>query len=120
MLTKILLTALVIIAVVLYLRRRTAAGTAQRGMQAAPAGYWRLLPAGLLLAALVVSAVMFWLEWQDEHRVFTARVIDTRTGDVTTYSVYPGAVRGRTFETVDGRSVTLADVERLELVSTPD
>lgn len=117
MITKILLTALIIIAVVLYFRRRTAARVPpQRAAGERTAWYWRLLPAGLLLAALAVSAVMFWMEWREEHRIFTARVIDTRSGEVTTYLVYRDAVQGRTFETVDGRTVTLADVERLELV----
>lgn len=116
MITKILLTALIIIAVALYFRRRTAMRVpASAGAQSGSPWYWRLLPAGLLAAALVVSAAMFWLEWREEHRIFTARVIDTRTGEITTYLVYRDDVEGRTFTTVDGRTVTLADVERLEL-----
>lgn len=119
MITKILLTALVIIGVALYFRQRTAQrvrASTGAGPQASP-WYWRLLPAALLLAALLVSAAMFWLQWREEHRVFTARVIDTRSGTVTTYLVYKDDVQGRTFTTVDGRTVTLADVERLELSS---
>lgn len=116
MITKILLTALIIIAVALYFRRRTAMRVqGEAGGRADAPWYWRLLPAGLLLVALVVSAAMFWLEWREEHRIFTARVIDTRSGEVTTYLVYRDDVQGRTFTTVDGRTVTLADVERLEL-----
>lgn len=117
MITKILLTALIIIAVVMYFRRRTAmrVPAAESDGRIASPWYWRLLPAALLLAALGVSAVLFWIEWREEHRIFTARVIDTRTGAVTTYLVYRDGVQGRTLETVDGRTVTLADVERLEL-----
>ncbi len=121
MITKFLLTALIIIAAVMYLRHRSTQGGASVRPQppAPPAWYWRLLPAGLLLAALLVSAGMFWVQWQDEHRIYVARVIDTRTGEVSTYSVYRDAVHGRSFETIDGRSITLADVERLEVVDTP-
>lgn len=117
MITKILLTALIIIAVVMYFRRRTAmrVPAAESDGRTASPWYWRLLPAALLLAALGVSAVLFWIEWREEHRIFTARVIDTRTGAVTTYLVYRDGVQGRTLKTVDGRTVTLADVERLEL-----
>lgn len=117
MITKFLLTALIVIAVALYFRRRTAARVQGAGQNAQPASpwYWRVMPAGLLLAALVVSATLFWVEWRDQHRIFTARVIDTRSGEVTTYLVYRDGVQGRTLTTVDGRTVTLADVERLEL-----
>lgn len=119
MLTKVLFTILVISAVLLFVRHRTAARGAPRAADAAPAWVWRALPATLLLAALGVGALVFWLEWQEQQRLFTARVVDTRTGEVRNYLVHRDQVQGRTFTTVDGRTVTLADVERLELVEDP-
>ena len=117
MLTKLLFTALIIAGAVVYIRHRSASG--QRGSNrqtpTASAWYWRVLPGGLLAVLLGVGALVFWLEWQEEHRIFTLRVIDSRTGQVTTYPVYRDAVEGRRFQTVDGRIVTLADVERMEL-----
>lgn len=121
MITKILLTALIIIAVTVYFRHRTATRVPATASSKGPRPwFWRALPAALLFSALLVSAVLFWVQWQDEHRIFTARVIDTRNGQVTTYSVYRDDVHGRSFQTVDGRTVTLADVERLELVQSQD
>lgn len=118
MITKILLTALIVIAVAMYFRRRTAmrvrADEAHRG--AVMSWPWRILPGALLLTALLVGAGMFWLEWREAHQLYLARVIDTRTGQVTTYEIYRDQVQGRSFQTVDGRTVTLADVERLEIV----
>lgn len=121
MITKILFTAMVILAVLVYARHRTARRAPERPAEApAPAPwYWRLMPAGLLVAALAAGSLVFWLEWQHEHRIFTARVIDTRSGEVRTYPVYPDEVEGRRFTTVDGRQVTLADVERMELIEGP-
>lgn len=119
MLTKLLLTALVFIGALVYARhkgaRRTGAPSA-RSPQQPPPWYVRMIPAALLLALLAVAALTLWLHWQDAHRIFTARVIDTRSGEVRTYAVYRNDVEGRHFTTVDGREITLADVERLELV----
>ena len=117
MLTKLLFTALIIAASVLYLRHRSSARRPAPSLQPPPASarYWRALPAVLLLTMLGVSALVFWLQWREAHRIFTLRVVDTRTGKETVYPVYPDAVQGRSFRTVDGRVVTLADVERMEL-----
>ncbi len=83
-----------------------------------------MAPAGALLAVLGVSAFVFWLEWEAKHQIFTVRVIDTRSSEVRQYAVYRDGVHGRRFRTIDGRSVTFADVERMELVegvpSTPE
>ena len=119
MITKILFTALIIIGVLLYTRRRAGQrGNRRRAQPAreAPPWYVRMVPAALLLGLLAAAAFTLWLQWQDAHRIFTARVIDTRTGEVRTYAVYADEVRGRRFTTVDGRVITLADVERMELV----
>lgn len=122
MLTKLLLTALVVIGALLYARhkgaRRGGAASA-RAPQTPPPWYVRMIPAALLLALLAAATLTFWLHWQDTHRLFTARVIDTRSGEVRTYAVYRNDVEGRHFTTIDGREITLADVERLELVEGP-
>jgi hypothetical protein len=119
MITKILFTILVIVGVLLYARRNTGArpvAGARKSAPPTPPWYVRVIPAALLLSLLATVTVTLWLEWQDAHRIFTARVVDTRTGEVRTYPVYRSDVHGRTFSTVDGREITLADVERMELV----
>lgn len=119
MITKILFTALVVVLVLLFSRHkagRRRGGTPGRGPAQAPPRYVRLIPAALLLGLMAIGALTLWFEWQDAHRIFTARVIDTRTGEVRTYAVYRDDVEVRRFRTIDGRVVTLADVERMELV----
>ena len=126
MLTKILLTLAVIVGAALVLRARmeqrpgVRASAPSSGRPAAkpkPPLHLRLLPYGLVLAALTIGAFFYWLEWKEEHRLFTVRVIDTRSGEVRNYPVYRHEVQGRGFRTVDGREVQLADVERMELVA---
>ncbi len=120
MITKLLFTALIVAGVIFYTRHR---GEARQRRPKRPepraersSRYWRLAPAAALVAVMGVSAFVFWLEWEDEHRIFTVRVVDTRSGEVRQYAVYRDGVNGRSFRTIDGRRVTLADVERMELV----
>lgn len=120
MLTKILFTLLVVVGGLVYARHRAAGrrgvGTPARPVHMAPSWTRRLLPVAVMVAVMAVAGFMFWLQWQEEHRIFTVRVVDTRTGEVTRYAVYKDDVQGRSFRTVDGRVVTLADVERMELI----
>ena len=43
------------------------------------------------------------------------RVINANTGEGVTYQARREDVAGRSFRTLDGRRITLADVERMEL-----
>ena len=120
MLMKILLTALVILAAILILRRRV-----QRVAQAQvpqeppmPVATKSQLPqvvAYLLLLIMLAGAGFFlYLQWQDDYQIVNVRVIDSRSGNVVHYQARRGDVEGRSFRALDGREVTLADVERLE------
>jgi len=53
--------------------------------------------------------------WEAGRRPMTVRVINANTGTVVTYEVSPKDMTGRSFRTLDGRRVTLADVERMEV-----
>lgn len=123
MLWKILLTALVIGGALLVLRRRgrspapqppprleASSGGRDRPRQAA-----RWIAAGFLLLMLAGSGAYLFHVWRDNYRVVEVRVIDSRSGRSVTYQAYKGDVEGRSFVTTDGRRVSLAEVERLEL-----
>lgn len=123
MIWKLLLTALVIAGAVLTMRARgqrmeqvAAAEAANR--PAADSPNLRLIKmAAAILVVLMVLGAGFYLyhQWQDAYQVVTVRVIDSRSGKEVTYQAYKGDVEGRTFLTTQGRQVTLAEVERLEL-----
>lgn len=56
--------------------------------------------------------------WEAGRRPMTVRVINANTGAVVTYQVSPKDMTGRSFRTLDGRRVTLADVERMEVTAS--
>lgn len=121
MITKLLVTIVVVLVGLTWARHR---GMARQSGQAASRETEkpdnRLLVAVILVAIIAVGGVGFWLKWEEQHRQYTVRVIDTRSGNVQTYQVYQDDVTGRSFTTIDGRRVNLADVERMELVETPN
>lgn len=123
MLTKILLTALVIGAVYLYLRRKRervalgearpfAAGSAPQPFQALA---FRRLAGALLLLSLLGASAFFVHRWYDDQTLLNIRVINSTTGDVVLYQAYKGDLEGRSFVTVYGQSVSIAGNERMEI-----
>lgn len=125
MLSKILLTTAVIVAVLLYLRTQTpAAGSARpREQEVDPKTLRRarhIATATILLILVGISSLVFYLKWADEHRLVIVRVVNSANDSVTTYTVYANKVQGRTFVTEDGRTIILADVERMEVMALED
>jgi len=77
---------------------------------------WRVA-AWTFAAVLGAGSLVFWLlDWQQSERIVTVRVINANSGEIATYRAAEDSVTGRTFRTLDGRVVTLADVERMELI----
>ena len=124
MFMKLLLTLLVIAGALLTLRLR-----AQRRLNPPPPQerlinssqpensrrrLWVLFSGGLMFLVLVGTGFYIYHQWQDNYREVIIRVIDSQTGNVVLYSAYKGDVDGRSFITLDGRSVTLAESERME------
>ncbi len=72
---------------------------------------------GLMLA---VSAAFVYVEWRENDRVIDVRVVNSRTGKTVRYRAHRGDVGSRSFTTVDGRTVMVADVERIEVDDRPD
>lgn len=123
---KLLLTAAVILGAYLAIRTRT-----QRGREVAaapsappreplvPAGTLRAVAYGLVVVMVAGSLLWLYLDYAVGREVVTVRVINANTGDATTYMARRADVRGRQFTTLDGRPVTLSDVDRMELGSEP-
>lgn len=123
MVTKILLTVAVIAAVMLYLRSQsgevqkpavdsTDAKSLQRSRN------WATLV--ILVLLLGIGGSIFYFKWAEEQRLVTVRVVNSTTEKVTTYNAFANRLHGRTFITEDGRTITLADVERMEVVDPKD
>ncbi|MEO5331539.1 MAG: hypothetical protein H7839_05905 [Magnetococcus sp. YQC-5] len=71
---------------------------------------------------LVVTGMLAWFvynDWRAAHQVVEVRVIHVQSGQVTTYEAMKNKVQGRSFLSLDGRRITLADVERMEVTEGP-
>lgn len=70
----------------------------------------------LVLSTTITAGGMIYSYWRESTRLVEIRVLDVETGKKTVYEALKGDVHGRLFITRDGRKITLADVERMEMV----
>ena len=128
MLTKILITAAVIVFAFFMQRlktRRAQEITVVRpppvAKPKAPMPKW-VRPAAYGFALLVVlSAVtVYYLSWAEDQQVVTIRIINTLNGEVVTYRAHRGDIDGRKFTTTDGLTVRMADADRFEVLESND
>lgn len=73
------------------------------------------LAAYLFLILLVgISAGLYYNRWQDDHSVITITLF--RDNNMPTeYQVYKYQLESRSFTTIDGRIITIASDERMEI-----
>lgn len=119
MLTKILVTALVIVAVVTFYRfkntaRPDAAAKRARETLAANNRFGRMMAYGFAGFLVLASVIWFGLHWREQHRIITIRVIGE--SGTTVYKAYNKDLKGNEFETIDGRTVILGQSERVEII----
>jgi hypothetical protein len=119
---KILLTAAVILGAYLAIRARMQRGSEVTSVPPAPArdplvpvGALKVVAYGLVAAMVAGSLLWLYLDYKAGQEVVTVRIINANTGDATTYMARRAHVKGRRFTTLDGRPVTLSDVDRMEL-----
>lgn len=120
MLTKLLFTLAVVIAVLLFYQFRRRASQPQPNKKSAKQeGSWWSTPrfaAWLYLGLLVgLGVVVFTINWINDHQVLQIRVINGSTGEVSHYQAERNMVEGRHFQTLDGRKVTIGESERMEI-----
>ncbi|MCG6861188.1 MAG: hypothetical protein LJE70_07930 [Chromatiaceae bacterium] len=126
MLGKILLTAAVILGAYLVIRARmqlgreqTTAAPIRAAAPLVPPAVLRATAYGLAIAMIAGSLLWLYLDYAAGREVVTVRIINANTGDVTTYEARRSDVKDRRFTTLDGRPITLANVDRMELSSRP-
>ena len=65
---------------------------------------------------IVIGAGLYYRQWQRDHQVLTVRLIRDDETPAVSYQVYRYALEDRRFITVDGVSVIVADDERMEVL----
>ena len=121
MLIKILFTLLVIVGVLLFFRNKSEIKAKPDTAKTAKEGATRSLSTRtisyLMLAVLIaISALIFVLNHHDENRIVNIRVI-ADSGTLTDYQARHKTIKGRQFETLDGKLITLGESDRIEMVT---
>lgn len=67
-----------------------------------------------------IGAALYYYRWQDDHQVITVNLHRADQDTPVSYQVYKFELGERTFTTVDGRQVTVASSERMEIIGLND
>jgi uncharacterized membrane-anchored protein len=62
-----------------------------------------------------IGGVMYYMDWQDDHTVLTINLIRDAGAAPVTYLVYKYQLQDKSFVTIDGKTVTVASNERMEI-----
>jgi len=126
MISKILLTLFVIIIAWLVItnRQRRMAAIASLPRAATPVQKqglnWRWGVYLFVILMILGSGLLLYMKWQDGYQVVTVQVIDTQSGRSVVYKARRMDVDERRFLTLDGREVSVADTERIEVENPRD
>lgn len=123
MLTKLLLTAAVVLIGWLTVRKRWRPADEQappppRALETIPQGAIWLAAYGLVALMLAGSAVYLFQDWRHGREIVRVEVVNPATGGSERYRVRRADVGERGFVTLEGRRVRIAETERM-IVSEP-
>ncbi|MCP3689024.1 MAG: hypothetical protein GY784_11465 [Gammaproteobacteria bacterium] len=124
MITKILVTILVIIGCMWMLAARREDPGPHLKTVANPKNQqkqrlFRQAAWSFMLLMVVAAGVMITLELQDENTVVTVHVINTQSGQRISYQARREDIQSNNFTTVGGRKIFTAGIERIE-IEAPD
>lgn len=128
MLTKILVTALVIVACFAYVRYQRGKNSTTTGQDSSVASsekkpnlsaQFQWLAGGLIVLTAAAAIGFFIYNWMDDHRVMTVNIINPQSGNVVSYQVYKGDLQERSFKTLQGQQIRISSAERLEVSESP-
>lgn len=125
MITKILFTLSIIVAAALFVRLRNASegndsspGRARNSKPAAPTEGEKMFRQGawLFLIFMGISAlVMVIFGLNDQYATANVHVVNIQTGQRNTYQAEIKDIKSNQFTTLEGRTIYIADIERMEV-----
>ena len=129
MLSKFLLTALVIIIAFFVIRQRHLSGNnisqknrsiSRKTEKVNPRNEFTSdlrLGAYLFLTLMVgLGATLYYFDWLDDHTILTVSLHRDNVSQPVSYEVYKYQLEDRSFITTDGRTITVASSERMEIL----
>lgn len=119
MITKIIFTLLIIMGAVIFLRMKQAENNPQTQSQKVERSESvKMLRQGawLFLIFMVISAlVVFYFKIGDKYETVSVHVVNIQTGERVTYQAQQQDIKSNKFTTLQGRTVYVADIERVEV-----
>lgn len=120
MITKILLTLVVIAVAFIYLKRRK--GVANKPVRQVPAPTTtseadlpiKMIAIILLVASFIATAGFVSYRWYDGQRLLEVKVVEPNRSELV-YRVYKADLQERSFTTTDGQIIRISAQERLEI-----
>ena len=61
------------------------------------------------------AIIIYYQRWQDDHTILTVSLFRNDQTAANTYQVYKYQLDSRTFTTIEGTVITVADSERMEV-----
>ena len=128
MITKILVTALIIAACYVYLRhqRQKQIGTSAQTKSATAVtnkntvtSQFKWLAISLVVLTACAAIGFFIYNLMDDRRVLNVKITNPHNSEVVTYQVYKGDMQERSFETLQGQQVRISSSERIEISEAP-
>ncbi len=128
MLTKILITLLIIVGAVIFLRHKKSLNPPTPKIitviETKPANIIqsniKLIAFSVLSLTLLMGTAMLFLNWQDDHRLYEIKVVNPQSGNIHTFEAYKKDLQGRSFTTVTGQRIKVSEWERLEFQELED
>ncbi len=117
MLTKILFTLAVVVIVALVFHTKTRSTVRESTKKAqieARRKTNRLAAYGVIGVFILGGAGFFYYNWRVDNTIISIRVTSGSETSAISYQAFRKDIKGRKFTTVDGRSVTLGDSDRVE------
>ncbi len=120
MITKILFTLTVIVGVILFFRTRSAEAPQHKASatKKEPSENEKMFRQGayLFMLFMVLSALaVFIFKIGDDYATVNVHVINTQTGQKLSYKAEQQEIKSNSFKTLEGRTVYVADIERIEI-----
>ena len=129
MLSKFLLTALVIMIAFFVIRQRHLSGNniSQKNRSVSRKTEKVIsrneftsdlrLGAYIFLTLMVgLGATLYYFDWLDDHTILTVNLHRDNVSQPVSYEVYKYQLEDRSFITTDGRTITVASSERMEIL----
>jgi hypothetical protein len=111
--TKIIITLLVILGALFYLRKPKASGKVQGASRLGQEMMFKYVIYGLILVTMLASGSYWYWNWQDGNKVLSVTILSPLEENSVTYKVRKKDMLSDEITTLDGLNIRLSNQERV-------